>query len=106
MDIVIVNFCAQGHHRRRTTTSCAISSPPPSPRWTACSRRCGSPTPTPTRYGGVYTFSSPADVDRFFASPLFADVAAHPTVDQPQVRRFQVMDEPTRVTRGLVPAGS
>ena len=62
--------------------------------------------PDTNTYGGVYTFASSADVDRFFASQLFADIAAHPAVDQPQVRRFQVIDEPTRVTRGLVPAGS
>ena len=62
--------------------------------------------PDTNTFGGVYTFSSPADVDGFFASSLFADIAAHPAVDQPQVRRFQVMEEPTRVTRGLVPAGS
>ncbi len=62
--------------------------------------------PDTNTYGGVYTFSTEADLDRFMASQLFADVGAHPNLDNPNVRRFQVIDEPTRVTRGLVAARS
>ena len=105
MDIVIINFSLKGITAQDYYQLCDQLAPAfaavdglQSKVWLA--------DPDTNTYGGVYTFSSPADVDRFFASPLFADIAAHPAVDQPQVRRFQVMDEPTRVTRGLVPAGS
>lgn len=62
--------------------------------------------PDTNTYGGVYTFASDADVDRFLASQLFADVGAHPSLVNPSVRRFQVIDEPTQITRGLVAARS
>ena len=62
--------------------------------------------PESNRYGGVYSFASEADLDRFVASQLFADVGAHPNLDTPTVQRFQVLDEPTRITRGLVAARS
>lgn len=52
-------------------------------------------------YGGVYAFESVAAVDAFFASQLFADVAAHPNLVDASVRRFGVLEDPTRVTRGL-----
>ena len=39
--------------------------------------------PDTNTYGGVYTFASAADVDRFFASQLFADVGAHPNLAVP-----------------------
>ncbi len=56
------------------------------------------------RYGGVYTFASKVDVDGFLASQLFADVGAHPNLAGVTVQRFEVIDEPTRITRGLVAA--
>jgi|tagenome__1003787_1003787.scaffolds.fasta_scaffold20221000_2 hypothetical protein len=62
--------------------------------------------PESNTYGGVYTFASETDLDRFLGSQLFADVGAHPNIDSPKVRRFQVLEEPTRVTHGLVGARS
>jgi len=56
-------------------------------------------------FGGVYTFDSTDAVDRFLESDLFAGVGATPGLVNISVRRFGVLDTPTRVTRGLaVPA--
>jgi len=52
-------------------------------------------------YGGVYTFESDAAVDEYLKSELFAAVAATPGLVNFSVRRFGVLDGPTRVTRGL-----
>ena len=57
-------------------------------------------------YGGVYTFESDQAVDDFLASDLFAGVGATPGLVNISVRRFGILDGPTRVTRGLAqPAG-
>jgi hypothetical protein len=57
-------------------------------------------------YGGVYTFESAQAVDDYLASDLFAGIGATPGLVNISVRRFGVLEGPTRVTRGLVqPAG-
>jgi Putative mono-oxygenase ydhR len=53
-------------------------------------------------YGGVYTFENANAVDTFLGSELFAQVAAMKALSNISVRRFGVLAEPTRVTRGLV----
>ena len=55
---------------------------------------------TTNSYGGVYTFASTADVDQFMSSQLYADIGAHPNLTGFAVQRFQILDEPTRITRG------
>ena len=62
--------------------------------------------PGANTYGGVYAFATEADLDRFMASQLFADIGAHPSLVDPTVRRFDVLEEPTRITHGLIPANS
>ena len=57
-------------------------------------------------FGGVYTFESERAVDDFLGSDLFAGVGATPGLVNISVRRFGILDGPTRVTRGLAePAG-
>ena len=57
-------------------------------------------------FGGVYAFESEQAVDDFLQSDLFAGIGATPGLVNISVRRFGVLDGPTRVTRGLVqPAG-
>ncbi len=57
-------------------------------------------------YGGVYTFESEQAVDHYLQSDLFAAVGATPGLVNISVRRFGVLEGPTRVTRGLAqPAG-
>ncbi len=52
-------------------------------------------------FGGVYLFESEAAVDEFLQSELFAAVGATPGLVNFSVRRFDILDGPTRVTRGL-----
>ena len=57
-------------------------------------------------YGGVYTFESEQAVDDYLHSDLFAAVGSTPGLVNISVRRFGVLEGPTRVTRGLAqPAG-
>ena len=55
-------------------------------------------------YGGVYTFESGAALDAYLGSELLAQVAANPALVDVTVRRFEVLAEPTAITRGLAPA--
>jgi hypothetical protein len=57
-------------------------------------------------FGGVYAFESEEAVDTFLQSDLFVGVGATPGLVNISVRRFGVLEGPTRVTRGLAqPAG-
>ena len=105
MDIVIINFALDGITEQDYEAACELIAPAfaeveglLSKVWLA--------DPDTNCYGGVYTFASAADADRFLASQLFADIGAHPNLVDPKVLRFQVIDEPTRITRGLVAAHS
>ena len=52
-------------------------------------------------FGGVYTFESEEAVDEYLRSDLFAGVGSTPGLVNISVRRFGVLEGPTRVTRGL-----
>ena len=52
-------------------------------------------------YGGVYAFESEEAVDDYLQSDLWAGVGATPGLVNISVRRFGILDGPTRVTRGL-----
>ena len=52
-------------------------------------------------YGGVYTFESEQAVDDYLHSDLWAGVCATPGLVNISVRRFGVLEAPTRITRGL-----
>ena len=57
-------------------------------------------------FGGVYTFGSETALDDYLHSDLFAAVGSTPGFTNISVRRFDVLEGPTRVTRGLAqPAG-
>ena len=57
-------------------------------------------------FGGVYTLESEKAVDDFLQSDLFVGVGSTPGLVNISVRRFGVLEGPTRVTRGLAqPAG-
>jgi hypothetical protein len=57
-------------------------------------------------FGGVYTFESEEAADGFLASELFAGVGATPGLVNFSVRRFDVLEGPTRVTRGMATPAS
>jgi hypothetical protein len=56
-------------------------------------------------YGGVYTFESHAALDAHLGSEL-GQVAAIPGLANVSIRRFEVLSEPTAITRGLATAAA
>ena len=53
-------------------------------------------------YGGVYFWSDRKAMEDFIQTELFNTVATHPNLTNITSTDFTVMEEPTRVTRGLV----
>jgi hypothetical protein len=105
MQILIVNFSLDGLSEEDFASSCDAIAPAfaavpglASKVWLA-DRAEGV-------FGGVYTFESETAVDDFLQSDLFAGVGSTPGLVNISVRRFGVLDGPTRVTRGSAqPAG-
>jgi hypothetical protein len=105
MEILIVNFNLAGITEEEFAASCdelapAFAAVPglASKVWLA-DRAEGI-------FGGIYTFESEHAVDEYLASDLFAAVGSTPGFVNISVRRFGVLEGPTRVTRGLAqPAG-
>jgi hypothetical protein len=56
-------------------------------------------------YGGVYTFENRAALDAHQASEL-GQVAAIPGLVNVSIHRFEVLSEPTAITRGLATAAA
>jgi heme-degrading monooxygenase HmoA len=52
-------------------------------------------------YGGVYTWSSRDAMEEFTKSKLFSAVATNPNLANITSADFDVLEDPTRVTRGL-----
>jgi len=100
MQILIVNFNLDGLSEEEFANSCdelapAIAAVPglASKVWLA-DRAEGI-------FGGVYTFETEGAVDDYLGSDLWAGVGATPGLVNISVRRFGVLEGPTRVTRGL-----
>ncbi len=100
MQILIVNFNLEGLTEEQFASSCdelapAFAAVPglASKVWLA-DRAEGV-------YGGVYTFESEKALDDYLQSELFAGIGATPGLVNISVRRFGVLDGPTRVTRGF-----
>ena len=55
-------------------------------------------------FGGVYTFQDRAAMDRYRQSDLFKAVVSHPNLADITATDFEVMESPTRITRGLASA--
>ena len=105
MQILIVNFNLDGLSEEEFASGCdelapAFAAVPglASKVWLA-DRAEGT-------YGGVYSFESEQAVDEYLQSELWAGVGSTPGLANISVRRFGVLEGPTRVTRGLAqPAG-
>jgi heme-degrading monooxygenase HmoA len=52
-------------------------------------------------YGGVYTWASREAMEEFSKSELFASVASNPRFESIASADFDVLEGPTRITRGL-----
>ncbi|MCZ7577711.1 MAG: YdhR family protein [Dehalococcoidia bacterium] len=61
--------------------------------------------PASTTYGGVYTWTDRAAFAAFAAGDLARAVVTHPNFADVTIREFEVLEAPTRVTRGLAVAG-
>jgi heme-degrading monooxygenase HmoA len=60
--------------------------------------------PATNTYGGVYSWRDRGAWEAFSKSELFQAVGAHPNLTNISSRDFAVLEGPTRVTHGLVPA--
>lgn len=58
--------------------------------------------PDSNTYGGIYTWQDRQAMEDFMKTSLFNDVATHPNLANITAKDFDVMEEQTRVTRGLV----
>ena len=52
-------------------------------------------------FGGVYAWEDSAAMERYAQTDLFKAVVAHPNLADITSSDFEVMESPTRVTRGL-----
>lgn len=55
-------------------------------------------------YGGVYLWADGEALDAFRASELFAAVRDDPTLTDMTMRSFEVLEGPSRTTRGIATA--
>jgi hypothetical protein len=55
-------------------------------------------------YGGVYIWKDRAAMESFMAGEVAAAVMVHPSLANITSRDFGILDAPTRVTHGLLPA--
>jgi hypothetical protein len=105
VEILIVNFNLDGLSEEEFASSCDELAPAfaavrglASKVWLA-DRAEGT-------FGGVYTFESEQALDEYLQSDLFAAIGSTPGLVNISVRRFGVLEGPTRVTRGSAqPAG-
>ena len=105
MQILIVNFNLDGLCEEDFASSCDELAP-------ACAEVPGLASKVWLAdraegiFGGVYAFESETAVDDYLQSDLWAGVGSTPGLVNISVRRFGILDGPTRVTRGLTqPAG-
>lgn len=57
--------------------------------------------PASNRYGALYVWDTQADSDAFRASELAQKMASLPFVADVQAHEFDVLDGPTKTTRGI-----
>jgi quinol monooxygenase YgiN len=57
--------------------------------------------PATNTFGGVYIWTNRAAMEAYMAGEVAASVVAHPNLVNIASKDFDVLDAPTRVTRGL-----
>jgi heme-degrading monooxygenase HmoA len=58
--------------------------------------------PDTNTYGGVYMWEDREAMESFQKTELYRGIGGHPNLGDVTSRDFAVLDEPTRVTRGLL----
>ena len=61
--------------------------------------------PGANTFGGVYLWQDRKAMEDFAKTDLFRSVVSHPNLADLVSRDFEVMEGPTRVTRGLIEVG-
>ena len=57
--------------------------------------------PASNTFGGVYTWQDQASFEAYTRTELFNTVKSHPNLANLTLRTFDVLEEPTRKTRGM-----
>jgi hypothetical protein len=52
--------------------------------------------------GGIYLFSTEQELNDYLSGPIVSQLRTHPAIAGVTIKRFEVMEDLTRVTRGPV----
>ena len=58
--------------------------------------------PSTNTFGGIYYWRDKGAMEEFTGTALFKSVATHPNLAEITSTDFEIMEEPTRITRGAV----
>jgi quinol monooxygenase YgiN len=100
MVIQVVNFRLRGLSKRDYEAACEQLAPTFQDMPGLISKVWLKNSDTNT-YGGVYTWVDRAALDAYKASDVFAMVRTHPHFEGASSKEFDVLEEPTRTTRGF-----
>ena len=53
-------------------------------------------------FGGIYLFDDQASADAYLAGPIVAQLGQHPALHDITAKQFDVLQEPSAVTRGPI----
>jgi hypothetical protein len=57
---------------------------------------------TEREFGGIYLFDDEASANAYLAGPIVAQLGQHPALSDITAKQFDVLDEPSTVTRGPI----
>ena len=98
MQILIVNFSLEGLTGDEFGTG-SVELAPAFAEVPGLRSKIWLASPETNTYGGVYLFEDAAALDAYLASPLFAGVRDNPAFVGQRVTRFDVLEEPSAITR-------
>ena len=55
-----------------------------------------------SEFGGIYLFDDEASANAYLAGPIVAQLGQHPALSDITAKQFDVLEEPSAVTRGPV----
>ena len=103
MHVQIINFGLSGITERDYVSMCESLAP----AFAALPGLVGKTwlaNPDTGTFGGVYVWENRQAMEQFTKTDLFNAVATHPNLENVRSVDFDVLDAPTRVTRGLAEA--
>ena len=102
MHVLIVNFNLQGLSEAEYRQACDSAFAPAFRDAPGLLTKTWLSDPGSNTYGGVYVWRDRAALDAYLQSELFRTVANHPNLTNISSRDFEVLEAPTRVTRGWI----